>query len=409
MPAASLSKGGKILGGLLFFLFLLEPVWMLLPFAEFLYGSVLDLDLLRSHPATVWLLYFVFPVQSARPLAVGLIAHGLGFFILAAIQIYRGKMTKGGLVKGGMYRLSRNPQYLALTLVSVGIILIWGRVFVVILLFLMTFAYYLLARNEEADCLARFGLEYEEYARSVAFLVPGDRILRGPGRFAAAVVRPKALRLLLGFLIWMGLGTALALGAVQWRLGHMDAPPHATARVLLAPYKPVDLFLLSGFAHQIEGTREVEDFDSFWRDLAKRLASSSKLKQALSAVETRYDCLVAFPMSRTMRAKRERPPLEADFVLLAFDSMGSFDMDRFAESRSRSTAIAGFEIESLNANADPVGSPDPDAIVGCVFPLPEVVSKPREKCRRRMMDGLLNLYLSGLGSKMKPLYRLIEK
>jgi protein-S-isoprenylcysteine O-methyltransferase Ste14 len=382
---------------------------MLLPFAGFLYGSVLDLDLLRSHPATVWLLYFVFPVQSARPLAVGLIAHGLGFFILAAIQIYRGKMKKGGLVKGGMYRISRNPQYLALTLVSVGIILIWGRVFVVILLFLMTFAYYVLARKEEADCLARFGEEYEAYARTVAFLVPGDRIFRGAGRVMEAVVRPRGLRLLLGFVIWVGLGAGLSLGVLHWRLCHMVAPAYAAAQVLVAPDRPVDLYLLSGFAHQIEGTRELEDFDSFWRDLAKRLASSSKLKQALSEVEKPYDCLVAFPMSRTMRAKKERPALEGDFVLLAFDGKGSFEMDRFAESRNRSTAVAGFEIESLNANAGPVGSPDRDAIVGSVFPLPEVASKPREKCRRRMMDGLLNLYLSGLGSKLKPLYRIIER
>jgi len=110
MAESSLTRKGKTLANLLFFLFLFEPVWMLLPFAGFLYGSVLDLDLLRSHPATLWLLYFVFPVQTARPLAAALVALGISVFLVAATQVYVGKVRKTGLIKGGMYRVTRNPQ-----------------------------------------------------------------------------------------------------------------------------------------------------------------------------------------------------------------------------------------------------------------------------------------------------------
>ncbi|MCX7007882.1 MAG: hypothetical protein NTY53_11665, partial [Kiritimatiellaeota bacterium] len=48
----------KVLG----FFVILEPVWMLLPFAGFLYGSVLQIENLNQHPQTAWLTHFVFPI-----------------------------------------------------------------------------------------------------------------------------------------------------------------------------------------------------------------------------------------------------------------------------------------------------------------------------------------------------------
>ncbi|HOD84386.1 MAG TPA: hypothetical protein PKG77_23440 [Phycisphaerae bacterium] len=61
----SRSLVGKIGQGLLKVLTLfviLEPIWMLLPFAGFLYGSVLQIQTLNRNPQTAWLTHFVFPV-----------------------------------------------------------------------------------------------------------------------------------------------------------------------------------------------------------------------------------------------------------------------------------------------------------------------------------------------------------
>jgi hypothetical protein len=52
--------GLKVLG----LFVILEPVWMLLPFAGFLYGSVLQIETLGRHPSTAWLTHFVFPGES---------------------------------------------------------------------------------------------------------------------------------------------------------------------------------------------------------------------------------------------------------------------------------------------------------------------------------------------------------
>ena len=99
---------------------LLEPVWMLLPFAGFLYGSILNLEFLQSYHFTVWLLYFIFPVQTFFPLAWALILIGCTLFLIGAFQIYMAKFRKSGMVKKGVYKKFRHPQYTGLAIFCIG-------------------------------------------------------------------------------------------------------------------------------------------------------------------------------------------------------------------------------------------------------------------------------------------------
>ena len=59
------------------FFLVLEPIWMLLPFAGFLYGSVLHIETLSSNPRTAWLVHFVFPTLTLFPfsLILSLLGH----------------------------------------------------------------------------------------------------------------------------------------------------------------------------------------------------------------------------------------------------------------------------------------------------------------------------------------------
>ncbi|MHC4781012.1 MAG: hypothetical protein ACYTFG_20760, partial [Planctomycetota bacterium] len=45
---------------------ILEPIWMLLPFAGFLYGSVFHIQFLNRNESTAWLTHFVFPVLTLK-------------------------------------------------------------------------------------------------------------------------------------------------------------------------------------------------------------------------------------------------------------------------------------------------------------------------------------------------------
>lgn len=166
--------GLKILG----LFVILEPVWMLLPFAGFLYGSVLQIETLGHHPSTAWLTHFVFPVLTLGWLGPVLVVVGFGLFLVGAGQIYWAKIRKSGLVTRGFYRFVRHPQYVSLILFGVGILLTWGRAITFLAFFVMMVLYYYLAKSEERSCLRRFGPEYERYRERTPLLIPGDRLLR---------------------------------------------------------------------------------------------------------------------------------------------------------------------------------------------------------------------------------------
>jgi protein-S-isoprenylcysteine O-methyltransferase Ste14 len=200
---------------------ILEPLWMLLPFAGFLYGSVLHIRTLSRSPHTAWLTHFVFPILTLGLVGPILGAVGLLLFLAAAAQVYLAKVRRSGLVERGLYRFVRHPQYTALTLFGIGILLTWGRALAFVAFFLMMFLYYLLARLEERSCLRRFGEEYERYRERTSFAFPGDRLLRPllarlPGRHL-----PGPVRVLAGFAVTAALcfGLMLAIDSAKraWR------------------------------------------------------------------------------------------------------------------------------------------------------------------------------------------------
>ena len=72
------------------------------------------------------------------------------------------------LVTDGPFRFSRNPLYLALTLMYAGIALMADSIWALLLLFPVTFIMTRFVIQREKDYLARtFGEDYERYKKSV--------------------------------------------------------------------------------------------------------------------------------------------------------------------------------------------------------------------------------------------------
>ena len=157
---------------------LLEPIWMLLPFAGFLYGSVLRIENLNRTPHTAWLTHFVFPVLTLGLLGPIMVMVGFLVFCVGAGQIYTAKIRRSGLVTAGLYRFVRHPQYIALTLFGGGLLLTWGRAIMFVAFFMMMLLYYYLAKSEERGCIRLFGDAYLKYRQRTSFIFPGDRLLR---------------------------------------------------------------------------------------------------------------------------------------------------------------------------------------------------------------------------------------
>jgi len=376
---------------------------MLLPFAGFLYGSLLNLEVLQSSGATIWLLYFVFPVQTLMPLAFALSGCGLAVFLIGAFQIYGAKWKNTGLVTGGVYRFTRNPQYVGLVVFSTGILLIWGRILIFLFFFLLIFTYYLLSRREEANCRRLFGDAYEEYARTVPFMFPGDRILAGPARLFERAFRKKRIAVLVAFALWMTFGLAVSYGTALYRLDAIETPAYAKARLDTGAERSASLYLLRGFDVHIAGRLGMHDIDAFWKKAAETLASSGRLAEVVSRETLGYDCLLAFPLVRTVREKKiGRDPNSWDVFILVIDGKGRFDIHSFSASRRQLAVVAGIEVEDVIFGA---ASEDGEMIRGSIT---LIGREGIDSDQRARADGLLNIYLTSLNTRISPINRLIE-
>lgn len=88
-------------------------------------------------------------------------------------QIYR---ANGELVTSGLYERVRHPQYLALFLITIGMLIQWPTVITLVMWPILTIMYYRLARKEERDMETKFNDRYLEYKQKVPMFLPlGNR------------------------------------------------------------------------------------------------------------------------------------------------------------------------------------------------------------------------------------------
>lgn len=79
---------------------------------------------------------------------------------------------KGTLVKTGIYRYIRHPQYTGLMLLGIGMMIEWATLPLLILYPVMTIMYVRLAKREERDMIDEFGEEYRAYMKKTKRFIP---------------------------------------------------------------------------------------------------------------------------------------------------------------------------------------------------------------------------------------------
>ncbi len=79
---------------------------------------------------------------------------------------------KGTLVTTGIYKYIRHPQYTGLLLMSLGMLIEWATLPMLILYPVMVFLYVRLARREERDMIAEFGDAYRDYMKRTKRFIP---------------------------------------------------------------------------------------------------------------------------------------------------------------------------------------------------------------------------------------------
>ncbi len=223
----------------LYVIICLEFLFMISPFALYFYSSYGDvLNFFHRWPATSWLTGFFLPhvsmttsplLDSIKPWGFRLAGLGLALFVLGAIQIYGAKLFLRREVTGGLYRISRHPQYLALAVLGFGVLLIWPRFLVLVGLVTMLFMYFLLARWEEQRCLEKYGDGYREYMSRVGFLGPA-RLTSWIPSAPAWTRRPVAIIATYGLVLLVAVAVAGALRG--YSLSHVSSFYTGNAAIL---------------------------------------------------------------------------------------------------------------------------------------------------------------------------------
>jgi len=79
---------------------------------------------------------------------------------------------KGRLVREGLYSWIRHPQYAGFLLISLGLLLEWANILMLVLFPVLCALYYRLARREEAEMARAFGDEWIEYKERTGMFFP---------------------------------------------------------------------------------------------------------------------------------------------------------------------------------------------------------------------------------------------
>jgi protein-S-isoprenylcysteine O-methyltransferase Ste14 len=117
--------------------------------------------------ASIVLLIFA-PLKLGNPVFwIGMGIYVVGYAVIfTALFNYRSTPV-GEPVERGIYRFSRNPQWMGLLLTFVGAGVMTGFGMVVIFMLLVAIFYHYRIKGEERACLARYGEAYQRHLEEV--------------------------------------------------------------------------------------------------------------------------------------------------------------------------------------------------------------------------------------------------
>ena len=99
--------------------------------------------------------------------AIGLATYVAGTAMVVVAIYYFGRAPDSQPVVQGPYRFSRNPQWVGLFLVFLGLAISGGSWLLLVAVFVLGAIYHIQIIEEERACRAKYGRSYEEYVQKV--------------------------------------------------------------------------------------------------------------------------------------------------------------------------------------------------------------------------------------------------
>ena len=97
----------------------------------------------------------------------GLATYGLGVLLCLASVLNFAKPAENGINIKGLYRISRNPMYVAYFIFFLGCVLLTQSLLLLIILIAFQISAHWIIRAEERWCIKKFGEEYINYMNEV--------------------------------------------------------------------------------------------------------------------------------------------------------------------------------------------------------------------------------------------------
>ena len=109
-------------------------------------------------------------------ISIVLTVIALVIIVIGWHDIYHGYWKKakgtGKVIKTGVYKYIRHPQYTGVLLISFGIILNWATLTSILMFPVIVWMYVRLSKKEEKDMIDEFGEEYVMYMKKTKRFIP---------------------------------------------------------------------------------------------------------------------------------------------------------------------------------------------------------------------------------------------
>jgi protein-S-isoprenylcysteine O-methyltransferase Ste14 len=139
-------------------------------FIAWAFGLKLPLGLLWGHTLQGYIGYWGMYIGFALNMV------GAALIILGWKAVHRSYWSaeeeNKRLVTEGVYAYSRHPQYLGFMLMTLGLLVHWATIPLLVMWPLLVFQYYRLAQREEVEMVEEFGDEYAAYRERVSMFLP---------------------------------------------------------------------------------------------------------------------------------------------------------------------------------------------------------------------------------------------
>ncbi|NYB74323.1 phospholipid methyltransferase [Sedimentibacter hydroxybenzoicus DSM 7310] len=98
---------------------------------------------------------------------VGLVIYGLGVLLCLVSVLNFAKPAENGINLKGLYRISRNPMYVAYFVYFLGCVLLTQSLILLVILLVFQISAHWIILSEERWCIKKFGEEYINYMNKV--------------------------------------------------------------------------------------------------------------------------------------------------------------------------------------------------------------------------------------------------